>query len=183
MRMRAALIALAVTVLCCGSTVVAQTSAVDLDRLFAQLHDPGTEASARRIESGIWDAWMHGGSKLENEALFAATGAMNRSDYASAERLLNALINATENFSEAYNKRATLYFLMGRYEDSLADIVKTLDLEPRHFGALSGRGMILQRLGRNAEAIAAFKDALAVNPTMSSARAAVQLLEKQAPGL
>jgi tetratricopeptide (TPR) repeat protein len=72
---------------------------------------------------------------------------------------------------------------MGRYDESLADIVTTLDLEPRHFGALSGRGMIYQRLGRNLDAIAAFKDALAINPHMTGAKSSLQQLERQAPDL
>jgi tetratricopeptide (TPR) repeat protein len=183
MRRRSTLFALAIAVFCGSGIAIAQTPAVDLDRLFAQLRDAGSEASARGIESRIWDAWMHGGNELENEALSMATEAMNKADYAKAEQLLNALTVAAEKFSEAYNKRATLYFLMGRYEDSLADIVKTLDLEPRHFGALSGRAMIMQGLGRNAEAIVAYKEALSINPNMVSARAAILSLEKQAPEL
>jgi tetratricopeptide (TPR) repeat protein len=82
-----------------------------------------------------------------------------------------------------WNKRATLYFLMGRMEDSLKDIDKTLDLEPRHFGALSGRGMIYQKLGKNPEALAAFKEALSMNPNMVGAKLAVQQLEKLVPEL
>lgn len=155
----------------------------DLDRLFAQLRESPSGAVALRIETQIWDLWMHGGSHVENEALAKATLTMNSGSSAQAEQQLNALISQTQNFPEAYNKRATLYFLMGRYEDSLSDIVKTLDLEPRHFGALSGRGMILQRLGRDADAIAAYKEALTMNPTMESAKSALRLLEKQAPDL
>jgi tetratricopeptide (TPR) repeat protein len=155
----------------------------DLDQLFAKLREPTTSTSAVSIETQIWNLWMHGGSHIENEALAKATLAMNSGNTAEAERQLNVLISQTQSFPEAYNKRATLYFLMGRYEESLADIVVTLDLEPRHFGALSGRGMIMQRLGRDAEAIAAYKEALTMNPTMEGAKAALRLLEKQAPDL
>jgi tetratricopeptide (TPR) repeat protein len=155
----------------------------DLDRLFAQLRESPSSAAALSIETQIWNLWMHGGSHVENEALAKATLAMNSGNSAQAERQLNALINQTQNFPEAYNKRATLYFLMGRYEESLSDIVKTLELEPRHFGALSGRGMIMQRLSRDAEAIAAYQEALTMNPKMEGAKAALRLLEKQAPDL
>ena len=91
------------------------------------------------------------------------------------------IVEAPE-FAEAWNKRATLYYLMGHYR--LAhDIGKTVDLEPRHFGALSGRGMVLMKMGKNAEALAAFKEALAVNPNMMGAKLSVQALEKQFPEL
>lgn len=155
----------------------------DLDQLFAKLREPTTSTTAVSIETQIWNLWMHGGTHAENEALAKATLAMNSGNTAEAERQLNVLISQTQSFPEAYNKRATLYFLMGRYDDSLSDIVRTLDLEPRHFGALSGRGMIMQRLGRDAEAIAAFKEALTMNPTMEGAKAALRLLEKQSPDL
>lgn len=155
----------------------------DLDILFAQLRQPATVAMAKRVEAQIWNRWMHGGSTAENDTLAKATLAMNSADAAEAERQLNALIGQTQSFPEAYNKRATLYFMMGRYDESLSDIASTLELEPRHFGALSGRGMILQRLERDAEAIAAYKEALAINPNLDGAKAALRLLEIQAPGL
>ncbi len=155
----------------------------DLDHLFARLREPATSAAVVSIETQIWNLWMHGGSDAENEALAKATLAMNNGSSAEAERQLNVLISQTQSFPEAYNKRATLYFLMGRYEDSLSDIVRTLDLEPRHFGALSGRAMIMQRLGRDAEAITAYQEALTMNPNMAGVKAALRVLEKQAPDL
>ena len=93
------------------------------------------------------------------------------------------MIATSPNFSEAYNKRATLYYMTGRYDESLSDINKTLDLEPRHFGALSGRGMVFLKQGKNADALRAFKEALAVNPTMTGTRISVQQLEKLFPEL
>jgi tetratricopeptide (TPR) repeat protein len=164
-----------------NQTAFAQSN--DLDHLFAQLRGPASNADAISIETQIWNLWMHGGSHAENEALAKATLAMNSGNNMEAERQLNVLINQTQSFAEAYNKRATLYFMMGRYEDSLSDIVKTLDLEPRHFGALSGRGMIKQRQGRDAEAIAAYKEALIMNPNLGGVIAALRVLEKQAPDL
>lgn len=162
---------------------LALAQSADLDHLFAELRDPAAVARAQQTEARIWNLWMHGGTAAENEELARATQAMNGADPSGAERRLNDLIGSTQGFAEAYNKRATLYFLMGRYDESLADIERTLDLEPRHFGALSGRGMILQRLGRDAEAIAAYKDALTINPNMEGARAALELLERQTPDL
>jgi tetratricopeptide (TPR) repeat protein len=161
----------------------AQTGAVELDTLFGKLRDPAIGSDAMRVEQQIWDAWLHQGSDAENEALAKATLAMNIGDFKSADKMLTALVQTSPNFAEAWNKRATLYFLMQRYDESLADIVKVLDLEPRHFGALAGRGMIYQRLGRDADALAAYKDALTMNPIMPGAGLAVRELEKKLPEL
>jgi tetratricopeptide (TPR) repeat protein len=178
-QLRATVVGLALAVFASVGPAMAE----DLDTLFAKLRDPATGSEVLRIEPQIWSEWMQGGTTRQNEALAKATASMNAGDFAGAEKQLTALLNETQTFPEVWNKRATLYFLMGRLEDSLADIVKTLDLEPRHFGALSGRGMIYQRQGKNAEAMAAFKDALAINPKMPGARIAVQQLEKQLPEL
>jgi tetratricopeptide (TPR) repeat protein len=161
----------------------AQQAGVELDTLFAKLRDPATGSEVLRIEPRIWDIWMHAGSNAQNESLAKAAAAMGAGDAPGALRMLDALIAEAPGFAEAWNKRATLYYLLGRYEESLADIAKTVDLEPRHFGALSGRGMVLMKMGKNAEALAAFKDALAVNPTMTGAKLSVQALEKQFPEL
>ncbi len=166
-----------------AETPATQAPSANLDILFAKLHDPAIGSDAMRIEKQIWDLWLHQGTDAQNESLAKATLAMNLADFATAETMLTELISKNPNFAEAYNKRATLYFIMTRYEASLSDIVKTLDLEPRHFGALAGRGMIYQRLGRDREALAAFKDALAVNPNMTGAGMAVKALEKKSPEL
>jgi tetratricopeptide (TPR) repeat protein len=166
----------------CGS-VIAGPPQVELDTLFAKLHDPATGAQVLSIEPQIWDAWMHGGTDAENEQLAKATQSMNLGAFALAEQQFTAMLATSPNYAEVWNKRATLYYLMGRMDDSLNDIKKTLDLEPRHFGALSGRGMIYQRMGKNPEALAAFKEALSINPKMPGPRLAVQELEKLLPEL
>jgi tetratricopeptide (TPR) repeat protein len=155
----------------------------ELDTLFAKLRDPASGSEALRIEPKIWDAWMHYGTDAENEQLAKATATMNVGGFAAAEQQLTAMTVTSPGYPEVWNKRATLYYLMGRMDDSLKDIVKTLDLEPRHFGALSGRGMIYQRMGKNAEALAAFKEALSMNPNMVGAKLAVKELEKLVPEL
>jgi tetratricopeptide (TPR) repeat protein len=163
-----------------GGTVEQQEQ---LDQLFGKLRTTDLGPDAFTTEAKIWDIWLQGGNPDENQVLNAAATAMALGNYADSERLLNQLIGRTAVLPEAFNKRATLYFLMGRYDESLADIVMTLELEPRHFGALSGRGMILQMLGRNGDALGAYRDALAINPHMPGARLAIQQLEKLAPDL
>jgi tetratricopeptide (TPR) repeat protein len=161
----------------------AQQPSPELDELFAKLRDPTSGSEVLRIEPQIWSLWMHGGTGEENEKLATATQSMNLGAFALADKQMTALLVTSANFPEAWNKRATLYFLMGRMDESLADIARVLELEPRHFGALSGRGMIYQRQGKNAEALAAFKEALSMNPSMVGPRLAVQQLEKLVPEL
>jgi tetratricopeptide (TPR) repeat protein len=97
----------------------------------------------------------------------------------TALKILNELIDVHPEFMEAWNRRATVYFLMGRYKESLADIDQVLKREPRHFGALSGLGMIKQRQGDLAAARAAYDDALAVNPNMDGVKRALEEIDQQ----
>jgi tetratricopeptide (TPR) repeat protein len=154
-----------------------------LDSLFAKLQDPAIGSEVLRIEPQIWDSWTHAGTMEQNEKLAKAMASMNVGDGPGALKQLDALVVEAPQFAEAWNKRATLYFLLGRMEDSLADIVTTLELEPRHFGALSGRGMIYMRQGKNPEALAAFREALVINPSMTGAKLSIQQLEKLVPEL
>lgn len=155
----------------------------ELDALFAKLRDKLDDPGAFKAEQKIWSLWMQSDSIDEDKILTEATNAMNVLDFGLAEELLNRLIALNKNYAEAWNKRATLYYLMGRYDESLMDIVKTLDLEPRHFGALSGRGMILRRQGKIPEALAAYRDAYAINPHMPGVAAAIKELETVMPDL
>ena len=115
------------------------------------------------------------------------TGASKRAieDGAPAEALsiLNRLIGANPDFAEAWNKRATLYFMMKKYDDALSDIAKVLDLEPRHFGALAGKGMILERQKNFSAAREAYEDALAVNPTLEDVKAAIKEIDRVEQGI
>ena len=97
-----------------------------------------------------------------------------------ALKILDKLVERYPDFAEAWNRRATLYYLMRRYDASLADIEKVLELEPRHFGALAGRGMIYQKKKNYAAAIDAYREALTMNPLMEGPKEALEELE--APG-
>lgn len=156
----------------------AEIRAEALDSLFARLRKVDSEEEARIAEQAIWQLWMSSDSPTAELLLKQATEAMNKAEFDASLAILDRLVAVHPDFAEAWNKRATLYFMMGRFEDSLADIDKVLDLEPRHFGALSGRGMIYRKEGKFSDALAAFRDALAVNPTMNSVRDAVKELEK-----
>jgi len=86
------------------------------------------------------------------------------------------------DFAEAWNKRATVYFLIDDYAASIADIRQTLALEPRHFGALAGLGMIFQAMDRKNDAIQVFERALEINPQLDKVREALEELKKETAG-
>ncbi|MBA3520594.1 MAG: tetratricopeptide repeat protein, partial [Rhizobiales bacterium] len=109
--------------------------------------------------------------------------AMNARNFALARSHLDAIVALEPDFAEGWNKRATVHFLEGDYASSIADIRRVLSLEPRHFGALSGLGMILQNIGRKEEALEAFRRALAVHPQMPAIRQRVEALSLEVEGV
>ena len=154
-----------------------------LDKLFAALHNAPDDAAAKLAEIQIWAIWANGDTPDAVSLLAEASGAMNAGAFDMAEQKLIALVQTHPNFAEGWNRRATLYFMQGRYDESLADIAKVLELEPRHFGALSGKGMVLRAQNKPAEALKAMKDALAINPNLSGLKDSVEQMEKLQPEL
>jgi len=159
----------------------AEVRADQLDVLFAQLHKPGVQSDA--VEEKIWALWDSSDSPTAEVLLRQATLAIQDGAPAEALSILNRLIGADPDFAEAWNKRATLYFMMKKDDAALADIAKVLDLEPRHFGALAGKGMILERQKKYAAARAAYEEALAVNPNLEDVQAALKELDKVEQGI
>jgi tetratricopeptide (TPR) repeat protein len=153
-----------------------------LPALFDQLKAAGTAETAQPIEQQIWTIWSQSESDDVNLLMGLGVNAMARADYRTALELFNKMIEAAPNFSEGWNKRATVYYLMGEYERSRADVAKTLELEPRHFGALSGLGLIYLAEGENEKALDAFRRALAVNPTMPGPQHWVEELKSKVEG-
>jgi tetratricopeptide (TPR) repeat protein len=150
-----------------------------LDRLFGQLHQASDEDSAHLIEQAIWKVWGHSGSPTADLLLVQAQKAMQARAFPQAIAILDTIIDREPNFAEAWNKRATTYYLMRQFDQSLADIERVLDLEPRHFGALAGRGMIMRELGRDREALEAYRRALAIHPQMPGPKRAVEELSAE----
>jgi tetratricopeptide (TPR) repeat protein len=161
----------------------AEIRAENLDKLFAKLHGAADPNQAQEIEQGIWKIWMSADSPTAEVLIQQAALAMNQGAPEQSLKILNRLIGAYPDFPEAWNKRATLYFMMHKYTESLADIDKVLELEPRHFGALSGRGMIYQRQNKFSAALDSYRDALALNPGMESVKDAIEQIEKLEQGI
>ncbi len=157
----------------------AEIRSEQVDKLFARLIKSTDDAEAQRIEQSIWSLWMTSDSATADALLAQAMKASAVNETATALSILDNVIEVHPDYPEAWNKRATVYFLIGRYNDSLKDIDKVLELEPRHFGALSGRGMIKRQQGELAAARAAFEEALSFNPHMDGVKRALEEIESQ----
>ena len=151
--------------------------AEQLDKLFARLIKSSDAGEAQKTEQSIWSLWMTSDSPTADALLAQAMKASAADETAAALSILDNVIEVYPDYAEAWNKRATVYFLIGRYNDSLSDIDKVLELEPRHFGALSGRGMIKRQQGDIAAARAAFEEALGFNPHMEGVKRALEEIE------
>lgn len=141
-----------------------------LNDLFAQLKSAGT-LQGRAIEQEIWTIWMTSDNDEVNKLMEAGVDAMQTQDYKTALADFTRMIQIAPEFAEGWNKRATVLYLVQDYEGSRADVDKTLALEPRHHGALSGLGLIDVELDRDEEAITAWEKALDLNPNMPAIRA------------
>ena len=138
----------------------------NLDTLFEALKIAPDEASAKAIEDRIWALWAVSGSDTCNLLMGRAKAAADGKDYGLAVKLLDAVIELRPDYAEGWNRRATVYYLQKDYSHSLADIREVLAREPRHFGALSGLGIIMQELGDDKRALEVFRRALAVHPRL-----------------
>lgn len=163
-----------------AATAFAREKARSLDALFAALHKAAGDADADLIVSEIQAIWERSGAPDIDLLMSKAAAAMQSLNYGLADMLLEAVIDDAPLFAEGWNRRATLRFLMGDYAASLADIDKVLALEPRHFGALAGRGLIHMAAERWADALVAFRAALAANPFLKERHEIIPDLERRA---
>lgn len=148
-----------------------------LDRLLGRLHQAESEAAAKTVEQAVWDAWMRSGSPTVDLLMQQAEKAMAESQHRIAISILSTAIELEPEFPEVWNRRATAYYLNRQFKKSLADAEQVLELEPRHFAALAGLGMLHKELGDQRAALQAFRRALAIHPFLSVARRAVKELE------
>ena len=154
-----------------------------LDQFFGQLQSTKDAYEAKQLETKIRLIWASDSTDDAVHQLSIASLALQVEDFKVAEPILDQLVKDHPEFSEAWNRRATLYYLQGRYPESLSDIDHVLDLEPRHFGALSGKGACLRSMGRDADAMQAMKEAVAVDPFIAGLSDAIKEMEKKTPNL
>jgi tetratricopeptide (TPR) repeat protein len=153
-----------------------------LDFLFGALKVAPDEASARHVEARIWALWMQTPSDTAALLMVRAKAAMDAQKMDVALKLLDAVVKLRPDYIEAWNRRATVYYLQNDYTHSLEDIEQVLVREPRHFGALAGLGMIMQDLGDDKRALDAFRKALAVNPYLDKVPELVKTLSEKVEG-
>jgi tetratricopeptide (TPR) repeat protein len=152
-----------------------------LDDLFNRLKT-ATEEEAGRIETEIWIEWSKSGSPAMDLLLLRGRDALDMGDTTAAIEHFTAIIDHSPDFAEAWNARATAYYMAGEFGPSVADIAHVLSLNERHFGALSGLAMILEETGKPERALEVYRAALAIHPHMQGAVQAVERLETQEEG-
>ena len=135
-----------------------------LDTLFAKLQGATDPVAIRSLEAAIWEQWTMVPDPQQRAVMMRGIAEMQQQQLKTSIETFTKLIETAPDLSEAWNKRATAYWLMGNFTASLADICETVKREPRHFGAYSGLGMIRAEMGENARAVAAFELARKWNP-------------------
>jgi tetratricopeptide (TPR) repeat protein len=150
-----------------------------LDGLFAKLRTAPSPEAAADIERQIWAIWAESGNDSLDQVFLVGSQAMALGDTATALSIFNTIVEKAPNFAEGWNKRATVHYMMGNYEASLADIDRTLELEPQHFGALSGLGLVNIELDRDEAALDAFERALKVSPQSQSAKRNIEFVKQR----
>ena len=153
-----------------------------LDDLFDRLAKAQDDVEAKGVSGAIERVWMHSGSDTADLLMGRAMQALQRKDYALSQELLNAVVEIEPDWAEAWNKRATVRYLADDAMGSMQDIARVLKLEPRHFGALSGMGFILQRGGFDKGALEAFRKALDISPQQEEIRRLVEKLTLSVEG-
>lgn len=164
-----------------GCPLIASGDQTDprLDELFGILQSSQDQSKLVEVEAEIWDIWYQSGNdEVDNLMAIAATTARS-GNLAKAESIYSQVIEHLPDFSEGWNRRATIRYYRNDYDGSLADIEQTLRLEPRHFGAVWGLGMILGWQKDFERAILAFERLLELKPNAQDARPRIELLKQE----
>lgn len=148
-----------------------------LPELFKQLAVADSPSIARVLEGQIWEVWSDTTNQKARLPFSVGVNFMQEGNLEAARESFTEAIAADPEFAEAYNKRATVLYYEGKYEASVADIQRTLVLEPRHFGALSGLAMITRGMGREEVALQVLTRTKEIYPAMPGLEERIHLLE------
>jgi tetratricopeptide (TPR) repeat protein len=154
----------------------------NLDFLFGALKVAPDDVAAKAVEERIWAVWSISRSDTTNLLMSRVKTAIEKKDLDVAIKLLDAVVKIKPDYVEAWNRRATLYYMKKEYGRALHDIAEVLRREPRHFGALSGLGLILQDIGDDRRALDAYRRALAVYPRLQRIPELVKTLSEKVEG-
>jgi tetratricopeptide (TPR) repeat protein len=163
-------------------SVAAAQQQARLDKLFSDLKRERNEKAAERIAARIGNEWSHSGSATIDLMMQWAQKAAEAQKFDVALDFLDQVVTLQPDYAEGWNRRATVHFLMKNYAKSMADIERTLQLEPRHFGALSGLAQIMAITGHQQSALEAWRNVLVVYPMLRSAQAEVATISEELAG-
>lgn len=156
--------------------------AAPTEEMFAKLQAATEEAEAADVAADIWATWLESGSPTVDLLMQRAMGAVQAGDTDTAHELLDRVILLKPDYPEAWHRRAGLFLDSENFPEAFRDLNEALTLEPRHFGAWLGMGVMLETLGGEKEALESYRQALSIYPLMPQARFAAQRLAKQAEG-
>ena len=164
MRVISKILIVSISLLFASKIALADQNDPRLNNLFKKLNETENQDEIRDLISDIWNIWYEVDDPKVIEYFEKGIQAMNLRNYPLAIRFFNNLIEKDPNFAEGWNKRATVHFMMGNFDQSMQDIIKTLELEPRHFGALDGMGLIFIHQGQFQQAIDVYDKMLEIFP-------------------
>jgi len=153
--------------------------AVRLEALFARLANTNDADEADTIVEEIWRVWLQSGRPEIDALMQQALALLQAGEAQAAMPVLDSIVERAPDWAEGWNKRATVLYVLDEYDRSLADIDKVLALEPRHFGALAGRGLIHIAKENYRAALDDYRRARAVNPFLQGAAAMIPALERR----
>ena len=150
-----------------------------LNQLFDQLKKSNNDSKALEIEMKIWNIWStHPTQEKLTQSLAKGSDLMSKGELEPAYKIFSTIVNSAPDWAEGWNKRATVLYLMGRYQDSLNDIDKVLKRESRHFGALSGLGLVQIKLKNYEKAIKSYQAAQKIYPSIMSAKIMIPQIQE-----
>jgi tetratricopeptide (TPR) repeat protein len=165
-----------------GEPGVADQQDPRLAGLFERLQETPNATEAQAVEQQIWRLWLESNDAAIDRLMLQGIAAMHAQRYDAALQAFDRMVEQAPGFAEGWNKRATVHYLMGDWEASVVDIQRTLELEPRHFGALFGLGLIYDALEQPEAALRSYEATLELNPHSESTRLRVQELRRQLQG-
>jgi tetratricopeptide (TPR) repeat protein len=168
-----------ILMLCENVTAESKDRNIKLNQLFEQLKKSDNASIALEIEMKIWNIWStHPTQDKFTRSLEKGSGLMSIGELELSVKVFSTIINADPDWAEGWNKRATVFYLMGRYQDSLNDIDEVLKRESRHFGALSGQGLVQIKLKNYEKAIKSYQAAQKIYPSINAAKVMIPQLQK-----
>jgi len=165
-----------------GAPVGAGQGNLRLDALFRTLRATSDAAYAESVEEHIWDTWLQHPNGEMIRVMRDGVLSLNADDYAGALDAFDTVIATDPAYAEGWNKRANVHYMLGDYRAAVNDLHHALLLEPRHFGALTGLGLIYLALNQPQPALRAFDAALALNPHLDKVRRQAEAIRARPSG-